>query len=187
MRRSLVLLGLAAICLRLAFPASAQTIVQRAIDPSASKAQFSIAHIFVTRVAGTVPVLSGAVDLPAGSLIPTHVSATLDASRIHTGEDDRDSSLESFDYFDAKAFPTWTFESTRIVPTGQTAFECAGILTMHGVAQPEQLSVTVSGDAEHPRYHAVAMIDRRAFGMKGTRLDPVIGTTADVTLDVILK
>jgi hypothetical protein len=47
--------------------------------------------------------------------------------------------------------------------------------------------VAVGGDASHPIYHAVGHIDRRAFGMKGTRLDPVIGNVADVTLDIILK
>ena len=36
-------------------------------------------------------------------------------------------------------------------------------------------------------YHAVGHIDRHAFGMKGMRLDPVIGEIVDVTLDVALK
>lgn len=62
-----------------------------------------------------------------------------------------------------------------------------GNLTIHGVTQPEQLNATVSGDAANPSYRANGQIDRHAFGMTGTRLDPTIGGTADITLDVTLK
>jgi polyisoprenoid-binding protein YceI len=62
-----------------------------------------------------------------------------------------------------------------------------GTLTVHGVSQPEHLDVTVRGDASHPFYHATGQIDRRAFGMKGTRLDLAIGSAADISLDVTLK
>lgn len=164
-----------------------QAVEQRAIDPAKSKAQFTIAHIFVDHVAGTVPIVSGTVDLPAGSLIPTHVTAVLDPSRMNTGDRDRDASLESPDYFDAKQFPTWTFTSTKITASGPKTFAMDGTLTMHGVTQPEHVNVTIGGDPEHPVYYATAQIDRRTWGMKGTRLDPVIGTVAGVTLDVALQ
>jgi polyisoprenoid-binding protein YceI len=58
---------------------------------------------------------------------------------------------------------------------------------MHGVGNLEQFAVTIGGTNADPTYHATASIDRHAFGMKGTRLDPVIGNTADVTLDIALK
>ena len=47
--------------------------------------------------------------------------------------------------------------------------------------------VTIKGDATHPVYHAVGHIDRQAFHMSVTRLDPVIGKIVDVTLDIVLK
>jgi len=62
-----------------------------------------------------------------------------------------------------------------------------GNLTIHGVTQPEHLSVTIKGDTSHPIYHAVGQIDRHAFGMSVTRLDPTIGNNADITLDITLK
>ena len=40
-------------------PAGAQQAADRAIDPAASNAHFSIAHIFVSRVTGTVPIVAG--------------------------------------------------------------------------------------------------------------------------------
>jgi polyisoprenoid-binding protein YceI len=159
----------------------------RAIDPARSSAQFSVQHIWVERVKGTVPILSGTVTLDAGSLIPTSVTAVLDATRLFTDDPDRNRALESPDFFDAQKFPQWTFTSTRIVRAGPTAFEMDGNLTIHGVTQPEQLSVTASGTAKHPAYHATGRIDRHAFGMAITRLDPTIGGTAEITLDVALK
>jgi polyisoprenoid-binding protein YceI len=67
------------------------------------------------------------------------------------------------------------------------AFEMDGTLTIHGVAHPERLNVTVTGTPGDPRYDATAQIDRRVFGMALTRLDPTIGRTVDITLDVVLK
>lgn len=161
--------------------------VPRAIDPIRSSAQFSVQHIWVERVTGTIAILSGSVVLGQGSAIPIRVSAVLDATRIATDEPDRDQALESPDFFDAKKFPTWTFSSTKIVPLGPNAFDMDGNLTIHGVTQPEQLNVTISGDAANPSYRAKGQIDRHAFGMTRTRLDPTIGGTADITLDVTLK
>jgi polyisoprenoid-binding protein YceI len=165
----------------------AQAPSPRSIDVAKSTARFSISHIWVESVAGTVPILEGAVVLQPGSSIPTSVTATLDATRIDTGEPDRDHSLESPDFFDVKEFPHWTFSSTKIVPTGSGALAMDGNLTIHGVTRPEHLQVTVSGTAARPEYHASGRIDRHAFGMPRTRLDPVIGDDADVTLDVILQ
>jgi polyisoprenoid-binding protein YceI len=171
----------------LAGPCCAAAAEQHAIDPTKSVAQFSIEHIFVDRVTGTVPVLSGAVTMTPGSTIPLSVTAVLDPTRMNSGDPDRDSSLESPDYFDTKRFPTWTFVSTKIVPAGNAAFGMDGVLTMHGIGQPEHLDVTVHGDPAHPAYHALGHIDRHGFGMKGARLDPVIGNPADVTLEISLK
>src|SRR5580704_18447170 len=125
--------------------------------------------------------------LLADSLIPQSASAVLDPTRITTGEPDRDRSLESPDFFDAAKFPHWTFASTRIVPKGPASFEMDGDLTIHGVTQPERLDVTVSGEAAHPEYRAKGEIDRHAFGMIRTRLDPTIGDTVDITLDIVLE
>jgi polyisoprenoid-binding protein YceI len=159
----------------------------RAIDPAHSHAGFTVQHIWVEHVTGSVPILSGTVSLAPESRIPASAQAVLDATRIETGEPDRDRSLESADFFDAQRYPRWTFTSTRIVPRGSDAFEMDGDLTIHGVTQRERLNVTSGGTIADPVYHATAQIERRAFDMATTRMDPVIGGTVDVTLDISLK
>jgi polyisoprenoid-binding protein YceI len=160
---------------------------QRPIDPEKSKIEFSIQHVFVTHVNGTIPVLSGSVSLTPDSPIPVSATAVLDATKLTTGDHDQTGCLQSPDYFDTKRFPTWTFTSTKITPHGASGFGMDGNLTIHGVTQPEHLDVTIRGDAAHVVYEATGQVDRYAFGMKGTRLDPVIGKVADVTLDIALK
>jgi polyisoprenoid-binding protein YceI len=168
-------------------PALADSTVQRAIDARASRATFSVQHVFVERVSGTVPILSGSATFQAGSAIPRSASAVLDATKIDTGDADRDGSLESPDFFDARRFPTWTFSSTRVTPLGPEAFGMDGLLTVHGVTQSAHLDVTLRRDPAHVTYHAVAHIDRHAFGMAVTRLDPAIGGVVDVVLDLIFQ
>jgi polyisoprenoid-binding protein YceI len=157
-----------------------------AIDPAKSTATFSVQHIFVEHVTGTVPIVSGTIDLPEGSLVPTSVTAVLDPKKFHTAESDRDAAMQTPDWFDTTKFPTWTFTSTKITPTAN-GFAMDGDLTMHGVTQPEHLVVVASGDLAHPIYRATGTIDRHAFGMATTRLDPVIGGNVDITLDIRVK
>jgi polyisoprenoid-binding protein YceI len=164
----------------------AAVLLARHIDPVQSTASFGVQHVYVERVAGTIPILGGDVTIDPATLLPAAVSATLDATKLRTGDDDRDAALQGPDWFDTKRFPTWTFTSTAVHPTGAASCVIDGSLTIHGVTQPEQLAVTVSGTPERPAYRATARIDRHAFGMRVTRLDPVIGNPVDVTLDVVL-
>ncbi|MGA8100309.1 MAG: YceI family protein [Candidatus Cybelea sp.] len=180
-----VKIAISLVCLVATLAAAAPAA--HAIDPAHSHAQFSVSHIWVERVTGTVPIVSGSVTLAEGSVIPTEVTAVLDATRLVTDEPDRDRALKSPDFFDADKFAQWTFTSTKVVPKSGRAFDVDGNLTIHGVTRPEHLNVTVSGTATNPLYHVTTQIDRHAFGMAVTRLDPTIGGTVDVTLDVALR
>ena len=109
-----------------------------AIDPAKSTATFSVQHIFVEHVTGTVPIVSGTIDLPDASLVPTSVTAVLDPKKFHTDEPDRDAAMQTPDWFDTPKFPTWTFTSTKITPTAN-GFTMDGLLTMHSMTQPGAL------------------------------------------------
>jgi polyisoprenoid-binding protein YceI len=156
------------------------------IDAPKSNATFTVSHVFVGHVTGTVPIVSGTIDIPPGARVPARVSAVLDPKKIKTDEPDRDAALQGPDWFDTALFPQWTFVSTAITPTA-TGFTMDGLLTIHGVSQPEELTVTVGGEAAHPSYHATGFIDRHAFGMKRIQLDPAIGNPVSVTLDIVTQ
>jgi polyisoprenoid-binding protein YceI len=180
-------LAVALAALSQASNASAQTAATRAIDAIRSRATFSVQHVFVDRVTGSVPILDGSVMLAPDSPIPLSLTAELDPSQVTSGDRDRDAALRSPDFFDVKADPVWTFTSTKIAPLDASHFGIDGALTIHGVTQPEHLDVTIRGEPAHPTYHAVGRLDRHAFHMAVTRLDPAIGGNVDVILDIVLK
>ena len=155
-----------------------------AIDTAKSSVQFAVEHIFVEHVTGTIPIVHGEVIIPAASIIPQSVSATLNATQIRTGDDDRDGVLQTPDWFYTKQYPTWTFVSTKIAAQDAKTFAMDGMLTIRGVTHPEHFNVTISGDAQHRMYHATGTIDRKVWGMAVTRLDPVIGNPVSITLDI---
>jgi polyisoprenoid-binding protein YceI len=157
-----------------------------AIDPVKSSVQFTVKHIFVDTVTGTVPIVSGTVDVADGTAIPTLVEATLDPTRFKTDEPDRDAAMQTPQWFDTKRFPVWTFVSTSILPTAK-GFTMIGNLTIHGVTQPETLDVVLAGPPVQREYRATGHINRHAFGMQKAPLDPVIGEMVDVTIDVVTK
>ena len=154
------------------------------IDVAHSRAEFSVQHLFISRVRGSVPIVAGSVTL--GDDGPSAVEATLDPKGLATDDRDRDNDLQGPDWFDTKNFPTWEFKSTRVVPGKDGAFSLEGNLTIHGVTQPIVLQVTTLRTAPHPAYRAVGHVDRHAFGMKVTRSDGLIGTDVQLTLDVQL-
>jgi polyisoprenoid-binding protein YceI len=159
----------------------------RSVDTKTSKAMFGVSHLYVAKVEGTVPIVSGSVTLAPGSTIPTRVEATLDPKHIRTGEDERDDELQSGDWFDTKRFATWTFAGTNVTTIAAGHFTVAGLLTVHGVAQPVSLDVTIVRGLPNPIYKAVGHVDRHGFGMTVTRTDGLVGNDITLELDVALQ
>ncbi|GAC1492861.1 MAG: hypothetical protein NVS1B2_06690 [Vulcanimicrobiaceae bacterium] len=137
--------------------------------------------------AATAPATSRAFDLGRShARVPTHVEASLDPAGVRTDDADRDEDLHGPDWFDVARYPTWTFASGEIAPTA-TGFTMAGTFTMHGVARPVTLAVTVLQPPPHAHYRATATLDRHAFGMRVTRFDATIGNDVDLVLDIQLR
>ncbi|MFN2459574.1 MAG: YceI family protein [Candidatus Velthaea sp.] len=156
----------------------------RAVDVRQSRATFAVQHALVDRVTGTVPIVAATVRVAADGVTPVAVEAALDARRVDSGDADRDADLQGPDWFDTKRFARWTFKSTNVAPAGPRAYTIAGVLTLHGTGVPVTLATTLVRGAPDPAYHAVAHVDRHAFGMTVTRADALVGTDVTITLDV---
>src|SRR5580704_16153099 len=87
------------------------------VDPVHSTAQFTARHFGIVPVIGTIPIVRASVELNPGSQIPVSVTAELDASKIDTHDDHRDSDLRSAHYFNVTETPTIKFVSTKITGT----------------------------------------------------------------------
>lgn len=159
----------------------------RAVDVRASHASFTVRHALIQNVIGSIEIVGANVDLAADGVTPQVVAATLDPRRIDSGDPDRDGDLQGPDWFDTKRFPIWTFASTSVTTKTPGVFAIAGMLSVHGTSVPVTLETTLVRRSPAPIYRAVAHVDRHAFGMAVTRIDPLVGSDVEIDLDIHLQ
>ncbi len=147
-----------------------QTIQTFAIDPVHSSAEFVVRHLVISKVRGRFGTLSGTISVPAGSDVPSEVSAEIDASSIDTHEEQRDAHLRSADFLHAEQHPTLTFKSTAIKGTADS-FTISGHLTIRGVTKSVEIDAQLEGRGPDPYggtrigYSGETKINRKDFGL----------------------
>ena len=110
------------------------------IDPAHSSAGFKVRHMMISNVKGTFKGLSGVLTLDESEPTRSRVEASIPIAGLSTCDEQRDGHLKSADFLDVEKFPTITFKSTGVKPSGNGG-EVTGELTIHGVAQPVTLEV----------------------------------------------
>jgi polyisoprenoid-binding protein YceI len=138
---------------------------------------------------------SGTVTLDETTPANSKVNATIDASTITTGVEERDTHLESSDFFDVAKYPTITFASSSVTKSSATSYSVTGDLTMHGVTKPVTLAFTASAPFEHAGsirrgIEATTSVNRKEFGLvwefPGEGPGIVVGDIIKVTIDAEL-
>ena len=139
------------------------------IDASHSRAGFTVRHAGISKVHGTVAITSGEV-VVGDTVEASSIVATLDATSVDTGAQQRDEHLRSADFFEVEAHPTWEFRSTAVRADGDE-FLVEGDLTIRGTTRPVTLRTEFEGAATDPfgaaRLGATATteISRKDFGL----------------------
>ena len=187
-------LALAAV-VALAVPALAQAPAANtwAIDPGHSAARFSVKHMMVSTVRGTLGKVTGTIEYDGKTVDSIKADVTIDLSAIDTDNDSRDKDLKSDSFFDIAKYPTVKFKSKRVQAGGQGKFKMVGDLTMHGVTK----EVTLDVDGPSPALQqgptvrvgasATATIDRREWNLlynKTVELAPIVGDDIQIQIDV---
>src|SRR5579863_4034706 len=140
------------------------------LDPAHTTVEFIVRHLMITKVRGRFTAFDGAIELEAGSEVPTSLHVTIEAGSIDTREEQRDTHLRSADFFDVEKFPTLRFESTRVQGTPEE-FSVDGKLTIRGVTRDVSLRGSFEGRANDPwggvriGYSAHTTINRKDFGL----------------------
>ena len=141
------------------------------IDSAHSGIHFAVRHLVIAKVRGQFSRWSGALEVPDGDFRRAQVTATIDASSIDTGVDERDKHLRSADFFDVETYPEIIFTSRRVEPVGGDRLTLVGDLTLHGVTREVTLDVESSGIAKDPwgsvraGFTAKTAVDRKEFGL----------------------
>jgi polyisoprenoid-binding protein YceI len=167
------------------------------VDTGHSSAGFSVKHLLVSTVRGTLGPVRGTVDYDGKSLDTVKADITIDVNGVNTNNENRDRDLKGADFFDVARFPTVTFKSKRAVADGAGKFKLIGDLTMHGVTKEVTLDVEGPSPAlKQPNgslktgASATTTINRKDFGMLFNRMveaAPVVSDEVKVTIDIELN
>ena len=90
------------------------------------------------------------------------VEVTIDATSIDSRVAEFNEHLNGADFFNTAEYPTITFRSTKVVPTGESTFDVTGDLTILGTTKPVTLVTTINKAANHP------MLDVPTVGVSAT-------------------
>src|SRR5882757_5499322 len=111
------------------------------LDAVHSDISFTVRHLGVSRVRGRFGEVAATI-VTAAAVTDSTVTATIAATSIDTGNDQRDEHVRAADFLDVTTFPTLTLRSTAVrVHEGE--FRIDGALTLHGVTKPITLSVAL--------------------------------------------
>lgn len=157
------------------------------LESSHARVQFSVSHMGTSIWWGDFTGAKGSLTLdnahPAGSKLEVSIptgSVTTTNARL-------DGELKDPTWFDAAKFPTITFKSTKVTPTGPSTAKVTGELTFHGVTKPVTLDTTFFGAGANPMnklytvgFNAKTVLKRSDFGVG--KYAPMIGDDVELTI-----
>ena len=119
-------------------------------EPGHTEAQFRARHMMVTWISGLFKDIHGEMELDFDDPLATTFRGEMDATRLWTGEEDRDAHLRTADFFDVESHPKITFEGRFVERTGDTTFKASTELTIRGNTHEVPLDVTYLGQWKTP-------------------------------------
>jgi polyisoprenoid-binding protein YceI len=139
------------------------------IDPAHTRVGFAARHFGINTVRGKFNEFAGKLVMDGDSL--KEATATIQVPSIDTGVKQRDDHLRTPDFFDAKSYPTITFQSKRIENSGKQTV-MIGDFTMRGVTKELRLPLTLSKPIKDPwggtrvGLETKAKVNRKDYGIK---------------------
>jgi polyisoprenoid-binding protein YceI len=157
------------------------------VEPTHTQVNFSVLHFGFTYYSGVFSNVSGTLKLNPARPSAARLDVTIPISSVQTTSALLDKNLKGPEWFDTAKYPTATFVSTKVTPTGANTAQVEGNLTIRGVTQPETLSVRFIGAGVNPidkfytvGFEAVGTVKRSQFGV--TAFIPAVSDA--VTLNI---
>lgn len=170
-------------------------------EPGHTAVEFCARHMMVTNVRGHFKNVHGTLLFDPEEPASAQLEATVDASKVWTGDPERDAHLRSADFLDVAAFPTITFKSDGMELIGPTDAKVYGKITIRGVTKPLTFHVKFLGTWETPWWEngidhgpktragflATGRLNRHDFGVSWNsvldRGGVIVGDDVEITLD----
>lgn len=93
------------------------------------------------------------------------IKVTIDMASASVGDAYQDGMLPGDEFFAVASHPTATFTAKGAEKTGANAYRATGTLSLKGVAKPQTIRFTLSGDGATRKVSGTATIARAAFGV----------------------
>lgn len=157
------------------------------VEPHHTQVIFSLSHFGFSNYSGLFSGASGTLELDPAKPAASKLTVSIPIQSVMTTSSVLDQELKSDQWFDAAKFPTATFTSTTITPTGERTATIAGNLTLHGITKPFTLQAHLGGAGVNPLdkaytvgFEATGIIHRGDFGV--TQYLPVVGNDVHLTI-----
>lgn len=157
------------------------------VETTHTQVTFSLLHFGFTTYSGLFSGATGSLTYDAAHPEASRLNVSIPVASVQTTSAKLTDELHGADWFDAARYPTATFVSTKVVPTGAGTAAVTGNFTLHGVTRPLTLQVRYVGAGINPMdkaytvgFQATGTLKRSAFGVK--TYVPMVGD--DVTLSI---
>jgi len=148
-------------------------------EPGHTEAEFRARHMMVTWVRGLFKDVRGTIEWDLGDCERTTFAGRIDATRIWTGEEERDAHLRSADFFDVENHPEIAFAGRFSERVGDLQFKADTELTAEGENR---------GSMRRAGFEATTRVNRHDFGVSWQDELPgggvVVSNEIELTLDV---
>jgi polyisoprenoid-binding protein YceI len=169
-------------------------------EPGHTEAEFRARHMMVTWVRGLFKDVRGLIEFHSDQPMETSFEGRMDATRLWTGEPDRDAHLRSADFFDVENHPTITFAGRFTERTGAEHFKAETELTIRGTTRAVPLDVAWLGEWRTPwwdgevnrgemhriGFEATTRVNRHDFGVSWQDEIPGGGVVASNEIDIVI-
>ena len=141
-------------------------------DPYHTQVEFSAKHLGMMTVRGHFADVAVTSDFHPENPEKSSFEATIKVASMRTNHEQRDKDLLSSNFLEVDKYPTITFKSTTIKPSGKDKYEVIGNLTIKGITRPVTLNAVNFGEFNDPNmghrygYAAEGQFNRKDFGMK---------------------
>lgn len=142
------------------------------VDKMHARIGFGVRHLVISTVRGHFTEFDAQVTVEDDDPSTAQVEVTIHTASVTTGVEDRDNHLRSDDFFNAEKYPTITYKSTSVAPTGYNQYTVVGDLTIRDVTKRLELETEVEGPVDTPpmgrRFgvNAQASLNRLEYGLK---------------------
>lgn len=142
------------------------------IDAAHAAANFSVKHLAISTVTGTLGEVSGKVEVDDKDVTKSKLDVSIDVKGLNTKQAKRDDHLRSKDFFEVEKFPTITFKSTKIEKGEGNKLKITGDLKIKDVTKSVVLDAELTQEVANPfskaktrGFTGSTTINRKDFGL----------------------